>query len=48
MLAWSQPIAKEQWGKPSLELIKQSNILLATYGKNNINNLKDYFSTVNK
>lgn len=48
MLAWSQPIAKEQWGKPSLELIEQSNILLAAYGKNNINNLKDYFSGVNK
>ncbi|UYZ85370.1 hypothetical protein MTZ49_07430 [Entomomonas sp. E2T0] len=44
MLTWSQPIAKEQWEKPSLELIEQSNILLATYGKNNINNLKDYFS----
>lgn len=44
MLDWSQPIAKEQWAKPSDELIKQSNQLLAAYGKNNISNFKDYFA----
>lgn len=48
LLDWSKPIPHSKWAIPSGALIQQNRQLLASYGKNGINNFKDYFNIIAK